>query len=266
VVLDALRNHTLNVATTPPVVIYTNANAVALFLVPLIALAGSLLLFSPHRPTRLASGAFLIVAVPSTVLSFSRGGYVALACVAAGLAIAHRRRWLLLGVATAAAVAIVLVPPINKRIGIEVDLSNPGNTLVGRSHLWSASIEMLKDHWPFGAGLAGFGTALAPYWNPNHPDRFIYPHNIVLTFWSETGLLGLAAFAWILATGFVVAWRGWRSTEVGWRPIHRGVLLALVAVVVHGLVDVPYFKNDLALEFWVLVGLASAGSVRRAAS
>jgi hypothetical protein len=32
-----------------------------------------------------------------------------------------------------------------------------------------------------------------------------------------------------------------------------------VAVVVHGLVDVPYFKNDLSLEFWTLVGLTWAG-------
>jgi hypothetical protein len=37
------------------------------------------------------------------------------------------------------------------------------------------------------------------------------------------------------------------------------VFLALVAVVVHGLVDVPYFKNDLAFEFWVLIGVAYAG-------
>jgi putative inorganic carbon (HCO3(-)) transporter len=262
VILNALRHHTLDVSQTAPVVIYTNANDVALFLVPLTALAGSLLLFSPHRPTRLASGVFLLVAVPATVLSFSRGGYVALAAVAVGLAIAHRRRWLLLGTAAAIGVVLVLIPPINKRIGIEVDLSNPSNTLVGRSHLWSASIEMLKHHIPFGAGLSGFATAVAPYWNPYHPDRFIYPHNFVLTFWSETGLLGLAAFVWIVVTGFMVGWRGWRSADLGWKPIHLGVVLALVAVLLHGLVDVPYFKNDLALEFWAILGLVAAAPIR----
>jgi O-antigen ligase len=265
VVLDALFHHTLNVAQTPPVVIYTNANDVALFLVPLIALAGSLLLFAPHRPTRIASGAFLIVALPSTVLSFSRGGYMALAAVAVGLAIAHRRRWLLLGIAGGAAIVLILIPPIHKRIAIEVNLSDPSNTLVGRSHLWSASIEMLKHHIPFGAGLSGFATALAPYWNPYHPDRFIYPHNFVLTFWSETGLLGLAAFVWIVLTGLLEGWKGWRSADLGWRPIHLGVVLALVAVLLHGLVDVPYFKNDLALEFWAILALASAGAARSTA-
>jgi len=28
---------------------------------------------------------------------------------------------------------------------------------------------------------------------------------------------------------------------------------------VHGLVDVPYFKNDLSLEFWTLIAIAFAG-------
>ena len=45
----------------------------------------------------------------------------------------------------------------------------------------------------------------------------------------------------------------------GWRPYHLGVLLALIAVIVHGLVDVPYFKNDLSLEFWTLVAVTLAG-------
>ena len=262
-ILDAIRHHTLNVAETPPVVIYTNANDVALFLVPLIALGGSFLLFSTHRPTRVASAVFLLVAVPSTVLSFSRGGYMALAAVASGLALAHRRRWLLLGVAVFAGILLLLIPPINRRIAIEVDLSNGSNTLVGRSHLWAATIEMLKHHVAFGAGLSGYSSALAPYWNATHPDRFIYPHNFVLTYWSETGLLGLAAFVWIIVTGLVVGWAGWRSADVSWRPIHLGVVLALVAVLLHGLVDVPYFKNDLALEFWAILALASAGIGRR---
>jgi len=30
-------------------------------------------------------------------------------------------------------------------------------------------------------------------------------------------------------------------------------------MVVHGLVDVPYWKNDLSLEFWVLLALSWAG-------
>jgi hypothetical protein len=56
-----------------------------------------------------------------------------------------------------------------------------------------------------------------------------------------------------------LTWRGWRSGEVDWRPFELGVLLALVSMAVHGLVDVPYFKNDLSFEFWVLLAIAWAG-------
>jgi putative inorganic carbon (HCO3(-)) transporter len=260
VILNAARHHQLNLNTSAPVVIYQNANDIPLFLVPLIAVAGSFVLYSKDRRERQVSAVFLVIALASTLLSLSRGGYLALAAVALGLALSHRRRWWLLTGAVAAAIVLVLIPPINHRIGIELDFSNGNNTLVGRLGLWSATLQMLQHHILFGGGLSGFGAALAPYWNANHIDRFIYPHNEVLTFWSETGLLGLAAFVWLMVTGFMQTWRGWRIQGSAWRPVELGVLLALVAVVVHGLVDVPYFKNDLSFEFWVLVGLAWAGN------
>lgn len=260
VVLDSIRHHTLNPSVTGPVVIYTNANDVALFLVPLIAVAASLVLYSSDRRERLVISVFLVIAVVATLLSFSRGGYLALAAVTFGLALSHRRRWHLLAAALAGGVVLILIPPITHRLAVEMDFSNGSNTLVGRFELWRVSLQMLERHIVFGAGLSGFAQTIAPLWNPTHIDRFIYPHNIVLTFWSETGLLGLAAFGWIMITGFMQGWRGWREAETGWRPIELGIVLALVALVVHGLVDVPYFKNDLSLEFWALLGLASAGN------
>jgi len=260
VIIDALRHHVISAGVTAPVVIYMNANDVPLFLVPLIAIAGSIVLYATDRRDRLLTGVFLVIAVIATLLSLSRGGYLALASVALALAISHRRRWWLLGAAAAAALVLILIPPISHRLAVEVDFSNPQNTLVGRFELWRVSLQMLEQHPVFGAGMSGFAQTIAPYWNPTHIDRFIYPHNIVLTFWSETGLLGLAAFAWIMITGFAQGWRGWRMGDAGWRPIELGILIALVGVVVHGLVDVPYFKNDLSLELWALMGLAWAGN------
>jgi putative inorganic carbon (hco3(-)) transporter len=259
VVLNAIRHHTLNPAVVAPVVIYTNPNDVALFLVPLIAIAGSVVLYSREYWQRVAGAAFLVIASVATLLSFSRGGYLALAAVALGLALSHRLRWRLLAAAVVAGAILVVIPPINHRLAVEIDFSNGSNTLVGRFELWRVSLQMLQHHILFGAGLSGFAQTIAPFWNPTHIDRFIYPHNIVLTFWSETGLLGLGAFAWIMVTGFRQSWNGWRSASSDWRPLELGIFLALVAVIAHGLVDVPYFKNDLSLEFWALLGLAWAG-------
>lgn len=267
VVVQALRHHAYDVTTTPPVIIYNTANAVALFLVPVIAFTGAVALHWRERSTQIVAAALTGFGVIVVVLSFSRGGYLALAAVAVGLALSHRRRWIFLAGGLLIAIALMLVSPIRHRVLTEIDLTNGHNTLVGRFHLWSVALEMLRTRPIFGAGLSGFATAIGPYWNQTNIDRYTYPHNIVLNFWTETGLLGLFSFAAILVIGFVVAWRTWRRADAGWRVVGLGVLLALVAVVAHGLVDVPYWKNDLSLEFWALLAtlLAPAAALARSA-
>jgi O-antigen ligase len=258
VVLSGLINHTYDVATTPPVVIYSTANAVALYVVPIVALAISLALYG-NRQERLAGAAFVVIGTIVTALSFSRGGYLALAAVVLGAVLLHRRRLLMLGLAIVALVALALVPPIRHRILIETQ-NVYGNTIQSRIDLWTAAVKLIEHRPIFGAGLSGFQQMAAPYYSHFHTlANFIDPHNIVLNFWVETGLLGLIAFTWIMVVGFQVSWRGWRLGPTGWRAYHLGVLLALVAVVVHGMVDVPYFKNDLSLLFWTLIGITWAG-------
>jgi putative inorganic carbon (hco3(-)) transporter len=262
VVLEAIRSHTYDVTQTPPVVIYTTANALALFLGPLIALAVAILLHAGDRLARAGSVAFLVISLPAMLLTFSRGGYVAMAAVAVGLALSHRRRlWLLAG-AVVVGILVAAIPPVFHRIALEFQNVN-GTTFFGRAgriELWKATLQMLQQHPLFGAGLSGFADRIAPFWNPTHPERFIDPHNILLNFWVETGVLGVIAFAWLMVIALRVSWRGWHGATGDWRPIELGALLAMLAILTHGLVDVPYFKNDLSLEFWVLIGLAWAGT------
>jgi O-antigen ligase len=268
VVVHALRNHSFEVQGTPPVVIYLTANAVALYLVPLVAVAGSLVLHGPGRMIRVAALAFLAPLLTGALLSFSRGGWMALAMVALGLAVSHRWRWRLLGAMAAGGVAMLSIPVVLKRVTLEFR-DTAGNTFTGRAgrlELWRDTLKVLRQYPVTGAGMSGFANRVAPFWNPAHTERFIDPHNIVLNFWVETGLLGLLAFAWIFAAAVWVCWRGWQRASAGWRPIELGVLLALIAILVHGLVDVPYFKNDLSLEFWILVALGWAGLQQSIAS
>ncbi len=262
VVLEALRSHTYDVTQTPPVVIYTTANALALFLGPLIAVAVAILLHDSDRYARAGSAIFLVIAGPAMLLSFSRGGFLAMAAVAVGLALSHRRRWWLLAGVVVTGGLVAAIPPVFHRITLEFQ-NVEGSTFTGRDgriELWKAALQMLRANPIFGAGLSGYAEKVAPYWNKEHADAlFIDPHNILLNFWAETGLLGVISFAWIMVAGFRTTWRGWRESWPAWKPIQLGILLALVAIVVHGLVDVPYFKNDLSLEFWTLVAIACAG-------
>jgi hypothetical protein len=40
-----------------------------------------------------------------------------------------------------------------------------------------------------------------------------------------------------------------------YRPALWGALAALVMWAVHGVVDSPYWKNDMSVEFWMLAAL-----------
>ena len=115
---------------------------------------------------------------------------------------------------------------------------------------------MLHNHPIFGAGINAYLTVMAPYRLVDSnlvPEP--YPHNIFLTTWTETGLLGLAAFSWILGALILMPWRRLSNAQGIYLPVLWGVGAAFVMILVHGLVDSPYWKNDLSLEFWLLAAL-----------
>lgn len=111
-------------------------------------------------------------------------------------------------------------------------------------------------------GLYAFWDELAwrsPYLLP--AALLLTAATIVLNFWSETGLAGLVAFIWL---GVQAVRQGLAGLALDrWpRTMSIGLLGMLFSLVLHGLVDAPYFKNDLALVFWALVAV-QLGSLPR---
>ncbi len=127
------------------------------------------------------------------------------------------------------------------------------SSLSVRILLWKETMELIQDNPVTGSGLAGFKQALVPYHKSPQIEIFLYPHNIVLNFWAELGIAGLVGFLLVFIRMFSLFKKTPRDNET----IHLGfaVMGATVAILVHGLVDVPYFKNDLAVQFWTLFGI-----------
>ncbi len=67
--------------------------------------------------------------------------------------------------------------------------------------------------------------------------------------------MAVLAFAVILFGLLSRGWRAWPRTQGFYRAVLWGVLGALVLWTVHGLVDSPYWKNDMSVEFWVLAAI-----------
>jgi putative inorganic carbon (HCO3(-)) transporter len=256
----ALATHVDIQTADAPRALYLSPNSVALFLEPAVTLAAGFALYADDRRDRIAALVCLPFLLASLVFTLSRGGLLTLTVLGifAVLTMSRRRLKLaLLGALAVGALAILQIPFVGTRV---VDVFNPNtDTTVGsRVQIWSDTLHMLRDHPIFGSGLRAYSTVMQNYVTTRNHIPELYPHNIFLAMWSELGLLGLAAFVVVLGT---LLWRGWSSfseAEGFARALFWGTSAAFVAIGVHGLVDTPYFNNDLAVEFWIVAALEIA--------
>jgi O-antigen ligase len=207
-----------------------------------------------------------LICLSGVVVSFSRGSWLASVVALAILLIPVLRRrfngWLIPAL-------IVLSTAIVAVAGLAVTLRGGlgGGSDVARVLLWRESLAYLRQH-PFGIGLdqfyqyhnPDFGRSLIDPSLIGKSDQFAsHPHNLVLDIWLRLGPLGLVAFGWLLIRFFRAALRSMRSRAH--IPLALGALAAMIAALVHGLVDNFYFVTDLAFVFWLLLGLVETSDL-----
>jgi len=227
---------------------YGFPNAIGLFLAPLLPLFLGCL-YADRKKKVLAAfwTAVVILSGLALLLAESEGAIIGAAAgvVAAGI-LAPKTRKLALGIAAAGAAVILIVSPL-RHFALEKASLNDWSGRV-RKEIWAETFEMLKDRPIFGAGLSGYQATFVPYHKAGHIEIFQYPHTILLNLWSELGLAGVIVFILLMIRFFrqALATKSWTLAGAG------------VALLVHGLVDVPYFKNDLAMLFWLLMAFAAS--------
>ena len=255
--LFALAVHRPKLVEEPVYVLYNTPNATGLFLGPLVAIAAALVLYGDRRERGLGL-LFIVVGAPALAVSFSRGAWLGVLAALVLLAIVNARRTVLLGgVALVSALALA-VPAVRTRLAHEFNPSDPYNSVNSRVAVWKATIQMLAHRPLFGGGLSGFHEAIAPYKQPGgYSEQLLYPHNTFLTFWTETGLLGLLAFLWLLVDVGRRSYRAIRA-HTPQHAYHVAFAVAWVTILVHGQLDVPILKNDLAWLTMALLGMHAA--------
>ncbi len=233
-------------------------NAIALLSAPVVTLmAGwSLALLRAKRSTRrllaILPAAAALLGTCGVVFAVSKGGMIGIAVgiTALGLFDKKLRAWTLGAIIAACMVVMLYLPATNffaRIVGFREDSSSV------RGIIWSETANMFKDNPVFGAGLSGYPTRIAPYHTHYWIEIFQYPHDILVNFWSETGMLGLGAFIWIIVRFFR---KSWKLHKNGWIVATNAAVM--ITLLIHGLVDVPYFKNDLAFLFWIIVGITES--------
>lgn len=235
---------------------FTSANALGLYLGPLILIIIALIIKrlkknnynfkSLFSPLYLVLTGALIASLLALLFSKSVGAWVAVSISILIFLFLIGYKKTIVGLIVLG-IIIAALPPAQRL------LASKNKSGSNRLVLWGYTQNFLlknPQNFTFGGGVGQFFRKVQkPYYDQKKMERLIYPHNIFLNFWTEIGLLGLLAFLglyyFLLSSSFSIYKN--KDTIVG-----AGLLAALVVIFLHGLIDVPYFKNDLAMMFWII--------------
>ncbi|OGY87314.1 MAG: hypothetical protein A2233_01270 [Candidatus Kerfeldbacteria bacterium RIFOXYA2_FULL_38_24] len=228
---------------------YGYPNAVGLFLAPICAFfIGTLPFWAQFKKLqRWFVLSVIILTLVAIFLSHAEGALVALGISVVVVVFFTKWRWLVIGISTIILI-LALILPFTREILFFQDVSGQV-----RLALWQGTFHLLKAQPIFGAGLGGFPQTYDLYRLPAHVELLLYPHNIFLDFWVELGIIGLGLFLMVL--GLIFFWLIKKILKNQQQHFLLPLLGVFVCVVIYGLVDVPYFKNDLAVLFWTWLGL-----------
>lgn len=205
----------------------------------------------------------------------SRGGEATIAVVGVALFIYWQRARTRVLAATAA-LALLAAFVARHRLHDAITAGH-GFATPARISIWLSALRMGRDHPLLGVGPDNFlyyysddpacapGHIAAHYYRqqafgaePVNFERCVsHPHNMILDLWLSTGVVGLLAALALLALFAVLGIRTFRRAAPAWRAPLLAVLAAMLALVVHGQVDNSYFLPDLAVLFWLCIGVVA---------
>jgi O-antigen ligase len=131
------------------------------------------------------------------------------------------------------------------------------NSLSSRIMIWQSAKLHLENNLILNKnGLDEFQTiylSLQPYFKPYLEWSAPTPHNIFLTIWISGGFFALLFFLLLLARWFFIA--------IYFNKINIITILFIVSIlsiILTGLFDTTYWKNDLSIIFWLIISISLA--------
>jgi putative inorganic carbon (HCO3(-)) transporter len=230
------------------------ANYAAMFLGPISILTIGSVLWRLLSRWWLMAAVVMLVALALTV---SFGGYVA---VGAGLLVllATWPNKKMRNIAAAALIILAIIGGVivsqTRFFTEKLNTTDRSSSLV-RTQIWHTSIEMIKERPIVGVGPNAFEAVyretIPRLYFPPLEWLVAQPHQLLLALWLETGLLGLLVFLVSMVLWF-------RAVAKKAKQQHAASVLglaAMTAILIHGLVDTPLFKNDLMIIFFLVLAI-----------
>jgi putative inorganic carbon (HCO3(-)) transporter len=213
--------------------------AAAYFSLLLAIAAGSLLtqIGFVHRWLAVAVLAFGSVAL---ILTFSRGGWIALLTAIAVIfffARRQRRSSLKVPIAILLILAMIYVP-FHSLISARM-LGDDKGSAESRIPLNKLAFRMIGDNPLLGVGANNFTVAMPRYLTSEFRSEFLYTvHNTYLLIWTEVGIAGLLAYLAFLLGTLRKGWQCWRFADPLLSPLALAVMAGIAGHMLHQGVDI----------------------------
>jgi putative inorganic carbon (HCO3(-)) transporter len=234
-------------------------NAAAAYLSVLLALAIGLFLTQIK-----IAGKWLAVAVLATgsialILTFSRGGWIALAVASALICFfTWRRRRNSLKILTAALVILTIVYlPFHDLISSRI-LGDDKGSAESRIPLDRLAFRMIADHPILGIGANNFTVVMDRYLTSEFRSEWLYTvHNTYLLVWTETGIFGLLAYLAFLLGTLRKGWQCWNFGDPLLSPLALAFMAGIAGHMLHQGVDI-FTDRPIQQLLWLIAGLLAA--------
>lgn len=140
-----------------------------------------------------------------------------------------------------------------------------------RVHMWEAALSTFKRHVLFGSGLGTYQIYMRSHpWSAAKHEKAeamvgsLHAHNEFLEILSDEGILGMAAFLWLLGAYGLAAVRVLRRADPFWRCLTAGLLAGVLALLAQNLFAISFRQAGVVIYFWLAVGLTAAAQVATA--
>ncbi len=243
---------------------YTSPNAVGLFLAPIIMIyLGWLIQNKKNLKKVLFQTIIIILSFLAILFTKSAGTYlglfIALSFFVWKIIKSFNKEKTIEKIKSGIIIFLTLIIIFNQGLFLNHQIQKTFFELSSQNRLtlWQGTWNFLTDNpknFLFGAGIFGFPQIQEKFRDPLKMEPLIYPHNIFLNFWIEIGLLGLIAFIYLIIIFFKKTTAQKKDKNFFF---FLGLQASMITIIIHGLVDVPYFKNDLAILFWTIIGLSA---------
>jgi O-antigen ligase len=248
-----------------------NANDLADVLVIVVPLALYRVWDEHRRMVRIVALAALVILTTTILLTFSRGGGLALLTVLSLASFRWRARYARLAVLGAVVLGAALFAPSAywDRLGASADFL-AGNTqsalargdpsLQERSHLWEVGVLMFWDHPLIGVGKGNYLDVYPSYaWrvDASLPTTPLVAHSTPIQVLADTGMLGFASLIGALAVAVAGLRTARRQLAEAGIP-HGPALAEAIELAIYGhLIASLFISDNYPRYLWILIVLAA---------